>query len=371
MSDLVPLLYRPRVARFGLSGELRSRTTESGSRVWQEHESFEIDPDGRYRSEVIDDDGDRAVETGDSAEGRVPLPELMISTRELLHGFDLQITGQTEFLRRPVIAITGSPRRTRRHVTEQVSGLVDAELGIFLRFQRVSSSQTESVEFTRLTVIPPKPQGVEQDSGPLPSSLADPFSPQPTEPELTDDQVNLLYRSDLGPQRFAAELSEQTDVETIARLGREAVAATKFGRKTQWLWDSVDDYPTQNVDMVAQLAVAMPDRYRIEAITDPRSKPTVIACNGRRLWRAYPDRVAVRAAEPPPERLTAIIDPSWLLNRPVSVIGDAEVAGRAALHLRAVGDWPSPRSGTLSETPLLADRVDAFIDRALGICLRL
>jgi hypothetical protein len=97
----------------------------------------------------------------------------------------------------------------------------------------------------------------------------------------------------------------------------------------------------------------------------------LIACNGRRLWRAYPDRVAVRAAEPPPDRLAAIIDPSWLLNRRVSVIGEAEVAGRPALHLRAVGDWLSPRLGTLSGTPLLSDRVDAFIDRALGICLRL
>jgi hypothetical protein len=115
----------------------------------------------------------------------------------------------------------------------------------------------------------------------------------------------------------------------------------------------------------------MPERYLIEAISDPGPKPTVIACNGRRLWRAYPDRVAVRAPEPLPDRLTAIIDPSWLLDRGVSVIGQAEVAGRPALHVRAVGDWLSPRSGTLSGTLLLSDRVDAFIDRALGICLRL
>jgi hypothetical protein len=373
MSDLVPLMYKARWVRFALSGELRARTTESGSRVWEDHESFEVTPDGRYRSEVTDGEGDHVVDAGESEVGYMPLPELMIPAEGLLYGFELQITGETEFLGRPVVAITGSPRQTRRRAPEQVSGFVDAELGIFLRYQRFSSSQTESFEFTRLTVIPPEPHDMEQDSGLLQSSSpAGSGPPTHTGPALTDDQVNLLYRSDLGRQRFAAELSEQTDAVTVSRLGREAVAATKFGNKTQWLWGFVDDHPPPNVDMVARLAVDMPERYLIEAITDPGRKPTLIACNGRRLWRAYPDRVAVRGAEPLPDRLTAIVDPTWLLNCPVSIIGEADVAGRPALHLRAAGDRLSPPgSGPLSGTLLLSDQVDAFVDRALGICLRL
>jgi hypothetical protein len=56
ISDLVPLMYRARWARFGMSGEVRSRTAEAGSGGWEERESFEVAPDGRYRFEVIDGD---------------------------------------------------------------------------------------------------------------------------------------------------------------------------------------------------------------------------------------------------------------------------------------------------------------------------
>jgi len=374
MSDLVPLMYNARQARFGLSGELRARTTESGSRVWEEREVFELAPDGRYRSEITDGEGDHVVDTGESEGRYMPLPGLIIRAERLLLEFELQIIGETEFLGRPVVAISGSRRRAfRRELVEQVNGLVDAELGIFLRYQRFGPAQTESAEFTRLTVVSPETHGLEQDSGPLQSSAgAGSGPPVQTGRALTDDEVNLLYRSDLGPPRLAAQLSEQTDAVKVSRLGREAVAATKFGSKTQWLWGFVDDQPPPNVDMFARLAVDMPERYLIEAISDPGRKPTLIACNGRRLWRAYPDRVALRAAEPLPNRLTAIVDPTWLLNGPVSVIGGADVAGRPALHVRAAGDRASlPSSGPLSGTPLLSDQVDAFIDRALGICLRL
>src|SRR5262249_50628040 len=153
-------IYRPRWARFGLSGEIWSRTAESGSRAWEERGSLEISPDGRYRVEVVDAEGDRELETGDSAEGPVPFPwpfpDVMVPSR-LLPDFDLQITGRTEFLGRAVIAIAGSPRPADRRGSERVSGLVDAELGILLRYQRVGPAQTDSVEFTRLTVSPPEP----------------------------------------------------------------------------------------------------------------------------------------------------------------------------------------------------------------------
>jgi hypothetical protein len=46
------------------------------------------------------------------------------------------------------------------------------------------------------------------------------------------------------------------------------------------------------------------------------------------------------------------------------------VNGRPALHVVAAGDWLPPHSGPLSGTPVSADQVEAFIDRALGICLR-
>jgi hypothetical protein len=184
--------------------------------------------------------------------------------------------------------------------------------------------------------------------------------------------VNLLYRSDLGPQRFAAQLSEHTDAATMMRLAGEAFAATKFGNRTQWPWRPSDNHAFQDVDRIARLAVAMPGRYLIEAITDPGRKPARIACNGQRLWRAHPDRVAVRAAEPVPRQIATIIDPAWLLTESYqfSVLGEAVVDGRPALHVRAAGDWLPPHSGPLSGTPVFSDQVEVFIDHALGICLR-
>jgi len=237
ISDLVPLMYRARWGRFGLSGEVRSRTADTGSGAWEERESFEVAPDGRYRFEVIDGEGDRELRTGDSAGGPVPLPELMVPAGRLLPDFDVQITGRTEFLDRAVIAITGLPRLAGRARRERVSGLVDAELGILLRCQRVGPAQTDSAEFTNLTVSPAQPPGREQDPGPLPDShRSGHLSPWQEEPVFADEEVNLLYRSDLGPQRCTAQLSEQTDAATMMRLAREAFAATKFGNRTQWLW---------------------------------------------------------------------------------------------------------------------------------------
>ena len=184
--------------------------------------------------------------------------------------------------------------------------------------------------------------------------------------------MNLLYRSGLGPQRFAARLREHADAVTMMRLAREAFAATRSGSRARWLWRPCDDDVLEAAGRVARLAVAMPGRYLIEAITDPGRKPALIACNGERLWRAYPDRVAVRAAQPPPMGIAAILDPAWLLDdgHQVSVAGKAVVDGRPALHVRAAGDWLPPHSAPLSGTPVLCDQAEVFIDQALGICLR-
>jgi hypothetical protein len=184
--------------------------------------------------------------------------------------------------------------------------------------------------------------------------------------------VNLLYRSDLAPQPFAAQLSEHTDAATIMRLTREAFEATRFGSRNRSLWRPSDDHVLADIDRVARLAVAMPGRYLIEAITDPGRKPALIACNGQRLWRAYPDRVAVRAARPLPPGIAAIIDPAWLLDDSCQVLvaGEAMVDGRPALYVKAAGDWLPPQSGPLSASPVLSDHAEVLVDRALGICLR-
>jgi hypothetical protein len=371
ISDLVPLIYRARWARFGLSGDVRTMTAESGSQVWEEREEFELALDGRYRSEVVDGEGDREVQTGESAAGPVPLPSLMIDAAQLLPTFDLQITGQSEFLGRPAISVTGSPRLAARLKDGQVSGLLDAELGIFLRYQQVGMPHPASAEFTRLTVSLPQHRGREVHIASPLNSLPRPFSPGQAKPVFADDEVNLLYRSDLPPQRFTALLTEYTDTTTALRLARETAADPRRGNRTPWWWPPLDDSDIQVVDLSARLAVMMPARYLIELMTDPGRKPALITCNGQRLWRAYPDRAAVRAPEPLPEHLAVLMDPAWLLMSAVSVIGPAVVADRPALHLRAAVDSLPLHIGPLSGWPVPVDQVDVFVDRALGICLRL
>src|SRR5712692_9132764 len=161
-------MYRARWVRFALSGEVRSRTGDTGSGAWEERESFEVAADGRYRVEVIDGVGDRELQTGDSGGGPPPPPELMFPGGRVVPAIALQITGRAEFVGRPVIAISGSPRLAGRARHERMSALVDAELGILLRYQRVGPAQTDSAEFIRLTVSPAQPPGREQDPGPLP-----------------------------------------------------------------------------------------------------------------------------------------------------------------------------------------------------------
>src|SRR5215470_6721925 len=203
IGDLIPLMYRASWVRFVLSGEISSRTTEA-SDAWEERGTLEVAPDGGYRAEIIDPDGDRELLAGDSAGGLPAFPELM-HPWQLLPDFDLRITGQAEFLGRAAIAIDGLPRLGSWRRRERVAGLVDAELGILLRYQLVTPRRTDSAEFTRLAVSQAGPAGPrpragetgspEHDSGP-PGNV---ISGQ-EEPAFTDDQVNLLYRSDLGPQ---------------------------------------------------------------------------------------------------------------------------------------------------------------------------
>jgi hypothetical protein len=195
-----------------------------------------------------------------------------------------------------------------------------------------------------------------------------------TSPALTDDQVNLLYRTTLGPQKFSAELRELADEKTIARLADAALSATALGSRTSWLWQSAVDQPAEAVDLAARLQVAMPGCYRIEVVTDPAPRGACTACDGDRLWLVYSDRVVVRPAAPPEAGISLIIDPAWLLHGyHLLVEGTVTVSGRAALQVMAVPTGevlPQLRQGPLSDLVVMADRIDATIDAGLGIALR-
>jgi outer membrane lipoprotein-sorting protein len=352
ISDLVPLMYRARWLRFSLSGEVRSRRKRGGDGGHDELSgSLLAAPGGLYRADLVDEDGERELSVCDELSGSVPFPDLLIPSW-LLARFDLEVVGQTDHVGRAAYAIAGQPRQASRGTTLRVSALVDAELGVLLRYEETGPhGQAQTAEFTSLTVDPAGSADL------LPS------------PDLSDDQVNVLYRSVLGPPTFAADLNEQADVKAATQLTQAALAATELGRRTSWLWQSPADPPPENINLTVRLQVAMPDRYRIDAVTDPGTKPVTTACDGDRLWLVYPDRIAVRPAAPPPAGISLIIDSAWLLHEyPLSAGETVTDSGRPALRVVADRTDKLTRS-PLSGTPIAADKVEVTVDVQLGVAL--
>jgi hypothetical protein len=159
-------------------------------------------------------------------------------------------------------------------------------------------------------------------------------------------------------------------VNAISRLSAAALSATDLGRRTRWLWQADSGHPLEDVDLAARLTVAMPGRYRIDAVTDPGTRPTCTACNGDRLWLVYPDHIAVRPAAPLPAALWPLLDPARLLNSSrLSAEETAAVSGRPGLRIVTAEDGDLS-VGPLSRTPVAADTVETTVDLDLGVALR-
>lgn len=394
ISELVPLLYRARSIPFSFAARVESSNDSPGSAgqhetSWRRERAGSLlaAPGGRYRADLVDEDGDRLLTTWDGTSGGMPFPELL-DPSWLLAVFDLVITAQVDYLGRSAYAIAGRCRpaadeRARRSA-DRVTGLVDAELGILLRFDKTHPGRgTESAAFTQFQAQAPESADprlfVEQDQAQLDLDLdhagqnlagRPERSGSAVELELSDEQVNLLYRTQLGPQRFSAELHEWDDPATMMRLAAAAIEPGSLASEIRWLWEPGDTSHAA-IDLAGRLRVAMPGSYRIDAITDPGRRPSCVACDGNQLWQVYPDRVVVRPPAPPPEGISAIIDPAWLLcGFSLSSGGIAEVAGRRGLSVTALPKAPLwPRKGPLSRNVATADQIEAVIDLELGVIL--
>jgi hypothetical protein len=370
---LIPRLYRARFQPFGFTAEVRSREVPAGSDGEPElspEECSELNgtlvagPDGRYRGNLVDEEGEPEAWAG----GWDELPfGALFAPGHLLPAFDLEITGETRYLGRPACAITGRPRPAASERALRSAGrlaaVADTELGILLRCERTGPrGEVSSAEFT--SFAPEVPEAGPPRAGRRPGG---------TPAELSDEQVNLLYRTSLGPQRFAAELRERADPGTMMRLAAAAAGPESLVRRISWLLDPGDESPPA-IDLTARLQVAMPGSYRIDAHGDPGRRPACTSCDGSQLWLVYPDRVVVRAAAPPPAGIPPVIDPAWLLfGYRLTALGIAEHDGRPGLRLTAeptsqADQWPMV--GPLSGQPAAADRIEAVIDTELGIILR-
>lgn len=307
-------------------------------------------PDGRYRVES-EDGSPTSVSNGEShwmiLEGTVrrdPVDGLprefrgLVGPRWLIASYDLDVTGRTEVDARPAYRVTARPRAVHvgysvghYHLLDRIDVLIDAELGIILRSERIFRGQTLAVaELHDLAVDPPRasdpelfepPPGLPVDDRPTFGT----FLPQgrgwraaiaaadaaagamgfavrhaPRRPSrgagsdddaempryahdfaavlrnlvpLGDDLVNLLHRTGLGAPDFYAELHQWLDAAPTLgamRTFRSLLPQALDGLLgPDELWDAVVERGGQkgSVHRTARLRVSMPGRYRIDYLT--------------------------------------------------------------------------------------------------------
>jgi hypothetical protein len=90
----------------------------------------------------------------DGRTGWVPFGELLIPSR-LLSGYDLAVAGRAEHAGRAAHVVRATARGGRRRPADRLTALVDAELGILLRYEEASpTGRARVIEFTSLSVDP-------------------------------------------------------------------------------------------------------------------------------------------------------------------------------------------------------------------------
>jgi outer membrane lipoprotein-sorting protein len=403
-----------------------------------------IAPGGRYRQEYQDQPSGRAIGSDgerswvwrpqDPAPPGRPIdiannPSLrqLFCPSDLLTGYTLEVRGPVTACGRDAIAVQATPRADtglsglRTSLSDQLEVIVDAELGILLRYEATFEGQRLSLaELTAIVPDPPDaadpsrfappagsrisqdPEDSGQDtiSGPaktvlglamgglgagirlaphLPSRhnsaegdlqeampTAEPAVLEPEgAPPPSDDLLYLLYRSGDIPA-FTAILDEWHDLTAMTAQLPDSLRGAGHGG-FGYLIDSfpaiTHGKPVTHTD--SRLRASGRDKYRIDYPTG-RNHPKTISCDGEHLWQVFADRTMVGSARPMGGHMATMIDSSWLLGCRLS--GGAEISyrGRRAYQLRvAKGDdgW------RVAPVPFFP--ADAIVDAELGCLLRL
>ncbi len=179
----------------------------------------------RYRADLTESDGDQAIIAGDlTCDGEQPvLPEPILELLYpswLLADYQLELSGVTEYAGRGVYVAEGRLRETSRgrvHLpmaSEHVRVLIDAELGILLRYAKWSPGcHVKLAEFTGLDARTAGAAGLDVRAARRAG-------------DLDAELVNLLCRAGREPSPFAATLREITDGQANAKAVQQAVEAS-------------------------------------------------------------------------------------------------------------------------------------------------
>jgi hypothetical protein len=355
----------------------------------------------------------------------------------LVSYFDLELAGTAEAAGRPAYRVTAAPRPVTTSTRDEhyercdrVDVLVDAELGILLRREVFCGGQLIEATGLRSLALDPAEAGDPGQFRPPPGlPRTDPYAdadtlfgtsgpgwrvvktgakaaavalayrirqasraqpapaetsppvPQPADRPaageaagVSDDLVNLLHRTGLPPQRFAAGMRKWSDSELMLRSVAAYRAAQPPGLRgvlgPDAVWDALTEAPQQTSFQTARLRVALPGKYRIDYL-DGDWHSSVAACDGTRQWTVYPNRVVTEPARPLSEDWADLVDPGWLLASGwrLSAAGARDVGGRRGWRI-----WADTADGNdLRETrgTQMFPRAAVVIDAELGIVLQL
>jgi hypothetical protein len=355
----------------------------------------------------------------------------------LISYFDLELAGAAEAAGRPAFRVTAAPRQVRASSSgdrygrfDRVDVLVDAELGILLRREAFCGGQPVDAAGLRSIALDPAEAGDPGQFRPPPGlPRTDPFAdadtifgtsgpgwrvvktgakaaavalayrirhasrdqpaaastsppvPAPGSPPaageaapVSNDLVNLLHRTGLPPQRFAAGVRKWSDSELMLRSVAAHRAAQPPGLRgvlgPEAVWDALAEAPQVTSFQTARLRVALPGKYRIDYL-DGDWHSSVAACDGTRQWTVYPNRVVTEPAKPLGEDWADLVDPAWLLTSGwrLSAAGARDVGGRRGWRIWAdAADEDDRRDFRGSR---IFRRAAVVVDAELGIVLRL
>lgn len=403
-----------------------------------------IAPGGRYRQEYQDEPSERAIGSGgerswvwrpqDPPPGHIahkpPLPQLFCPS-ELLTEYTLDVRGPVTACGRDAIAVQATPRADtgfglRSSLSDQLDVIVDAELGILLRYEATFEGQRLSLtELTAVVLDPPEAADLSRFAPPAGSRISQDPEDSPREtssgpgraaetvlglamgglgagirlaphlpgrhnsaegdlqeamppaepavlgpegaPPLSDDLLYLLYRSGEIPA-LTVILDEWHDLSAAMAQARDSLRGAGHGG-VGYLY-LIDSLPAMThgkpvVHTGSRLRASGRDKYRIDYLMGG-NHPKTIACDGEHRWQVFADRTMVGPAKPMGGHMATMVDSSWLLGCRLS--GGAEISyrGRRAYQLRAAkgddGWWTAP---------VLYFPADVIVDAELGCLLRL
>ena len=377
-----------------------------GRRYREQGEGHLSGCDGERAWRAERDDGGWSVEAAGGPEP--PLTARLLRPSWLLTGFTLEPGGPASVSGRDALRVVATPRIRDRSVTgrrplDRVEAVVDAELGILLRYEEILDGRplrVTELAFIRVDLAPvgdgapfrppggwdsvddseppSTPNGPawevakltaglaagglgalikrapfrpfekatrEEDEAEMPASDRPlPDRPLPGDAAPASDEVLRLLHS--SPDRWSpgitATLHQWHDV--AAMLARIPDGARRAGFGGLGLLADAAAERIATVHTIFRLRLGGSGQYRIEPLLFSGRpggySPQTVICDGERRWRIGEDEVITGPAAAPPREIAYLFDTSWLLEHQLTGGVETVSGDRRGYRLRAAFNWP-------------------------------